>query len=229
MTDYGDDWERIDDGLPDDNFVRVVREDPVREGLLYAGTEGGMYVSFDAGDNWQSLDLNLPPVPITDLTIRQGDLVAATQGRGFWVLDDLPVIRQADDDLANKPLHLFAPGEVAMIRGGRAAGANEGSNPARGVTLSYYIADEQDGPLSIEILDQSGNVLRTYSSEEGEFERCITSFTDQRTAFEVEYPTLEAGMNQWTWDMRQGGLHCIEDLILYAGFKGAGGMLSSSS
>jgi len=221
VTDYGDDWERIDDGLPDENFVRVVREDPVREGLLFAGTEGGMYVSFDAGDNWQSLDLNLPPVPITDLTIRQGDLVAATQGRGFWVLDDLSIIRQANDDLANKALHLFAPGEVEMIRGGRSARANEGSNPARGVTLSYYIADEQDGPLSIEILDESGNVLRTYSNEEGEFERCITSFTDERTKFEVKYPTMKAGMNQWTWDMRRGGLNCIEDLIMYAGFNGA--------
>ena len=96
-TDYGRSWERIDQDLPQDNFVRVVREDPAREGLLYAGTEGGVFVSFDGGGSWQSLDLNLPPVPITDLTIRQGDLVAATQGRGFWVLDDLNVVRQADN------------------------------------------------------------------------------------------------------------------------------------
>ena len=221
VTDYGDDWDRIDGDLPDDNFVRVVREDPTREGLLYAGTERGMYVSFDDGDNWQSLDLNLPPVPITDLTIRQGDLVAATQGRGFWVLDDLSIIRQANDSLANKPLHLFAPGEVAMIRGGRPARANEGHNPARGVTLSYYIADEQEGPLSIEILDDSGNVLRTYSSEEGDFERCIIGNMDQRIPFEVEYPAVEPGLNQWTWDMRHGGLNCIDDVALFAGFGGA--------
>jgi photosystem II stability/assembly factor-like uncharacterized protein len=222
VTEYGDDWERIDDGLPDDNFVRVVREDPQREGLLYAGTEGGMYVSFDAGDNWQSLDLNLPPVPITDLTIRQDDLVAATQGRGFWVLDDLPVIRQANDDLADKPLHLFSPGEVAMVRGSRRpARANEGSNPSRGVTLSYYVADEQNGPLSIEIIDESGNVIRRYSSEEGDFERCIIGNMDQRIPFEVEYPTVEPGMNQWTWDMRHDGLNCIDDVALFAGFGGA--------
>jgi len=221
VTDYGEDWERIDDGLPDDKFVRVVREDPTREGLLYAGTEGGMYASFDGGDNWQSLDLNLPPVPITDLTIRQGDLVAATQGRGFWVLDDLAIIQQATSDLADKSLHLFTPGETEMIRGGRSAGTNEGSNPARGVTLSYYIADEQEGALSIEILDGAGNILRTYSSEEGEFERCIVGHTDQRTAFEVKYPTMKPGMNQWTWDMRLGGLNCIEDLMLYAGYGGA--------
>lgn len=221
ITDYGDDWERIDDGLPEDNFVRVVREDPDRAGLLYAGTEGGMFVSFDDGDNWQSLDLNLPPVPITDLTIRHDDLVASTQGRGFWVLDDLPVIRQSEDTLARKALHLFTPPETAMIPGGRSAGANEGSNPPRGVTLSYYISDEQDGPLSIEILDMAGNVIRNYSSEEGDFERCIISNMDQRIPFEVEYPPMEAGLNQWTWDMRRNGLNCIEDVKLFAGFGGA--------
>jgi len=185
-TDYGNRWRRIDSGLPTDNFVRVVREDPDRRGLLYAGTEGGMFVSFDDGSNWQSLDLNLPPVPITDLKIRQGDLVAATQGRGFWVLDDLTVVRQARDELADLPLHLFGPGEVEMIRGGRSAGANEGSNPARGVTLSYFIADEQEGPLRIEILDADGRILRSYSSEEGDFERCIIGNMDQRLPFEVE-------------------------------------------
>ena len=221
VTDYGEDWDRLDGDLPDDDFVRVVREDPARAGLLYAGTERGMYVSFDDGDNWQSLELNLPPVPITDLKIRHGDLVASTQGRGFWVLDDLPIIRQADDSLARKSLHLFSPGEVEMIRGGRSGGTNQGSNPTRGVTLTYYIADDEEGPLTIEILDLAGNVLRTYSSEESEFDRCITSFHDERTSFEVKHPTMKEGVNQWTWDMRQGGLNCIEDLILYAGFNGA--------
>ncbi|MGI9205529.1 MAG: WD40/YVTN/BNR-like repeat-containing protein [Woeseiaceae bacterium] len=221
VSDYGDDWERIDGGLPEDNFVRVVREDPDRAGLLYAGTEGGMYMSFDDGDNWQSLDLNLPPVPITDLTIRHDDLVASTQGRGFWVLDDLSVVRQSEESLARKPLHLFTPPDTAMIRGGRSAGANEGSNPPRGVTLSYYINDEQAGPLTIEILDMSGNVIRTYSSEEGDFERCIISNMDQRIPFEVEYPAAEPGLNQWTWDMRRDGLNCIEDVKLFAGFGGA--------
>ena len=94
-TDYGRRWKRIDEGLPQDTFVRVVREDPLRPGQLYAGTEAGMFVSFDDGDNWHSLELNLPPVPITDLSIRQDSLVAATQGRGFWVLDDLFMVRAA--------------------------------------------------------------------------------------------------------------------------------------
>jgi hypothetical protein len=180
-----------------------------------------MFASFDDGDNWQSLDLNLPPVPITDLTIRHGDLVAATQGRGFWVLDDLSIIRQANNELADKSLHLFSPGEVEMVRGRGSAAANEGSNPPHGVTLSYYIAEAQEEPLTIEILDDVGNVLRTYSSEEGDFERCILSNVDQRSPIDVKYPPVEVGMNQWTWDMRHGGLHCIEDVALFAGFGGA--------
>jgi len=219
-TEYGRHWERLDRDLPDDNFVRVVREDPEREGLLYAGTEGGMFVSFDHGVSWQSLELNLPPVPITDLTIRQGNLVAATQGRGFWVLDDLAVVRQANDDLASEPLHLFVPRATQMIRfgGGR---ANEGKNPPTGAVLSYYIADEHDGPLGIEITDADGNLVRTYSSEEGDFERCIVGNMDQRLSFTVRYPPAKQGLNQWTWDMRWNGLHCIDDVKLYAGFGGA--------
>ncbi len=93
-SDYGKSWKRIDKGLPADAFVRVVREDPAQRGLLYAGTELGMFVSYDDGGNWESLDLNLPPVPVTDLSLRQDKLVAATQGRGFWVLDDLFMVRQ---------------------------------------------------------------------------------------------------------------------------------------
>jgi photosystem II stability/assembly factor-like uncharacterized protein len=221
VTDYGRRSSKIDAGLPDDDFARVVREDPVRRGVLYAGTEGGMYVSFDDGDNWQSFDMNLPPVPITDLTIRQGNLIAATQGRGFWILDDLSVIQQLNDDLADKPLHLFAPKVTPMVRGGGSARANEGSNPARGAVLTYYIADEQDGPLSIEIADSNGSVVRTYSSEERDFEKCIISNMDQRIPFEVSYPSLKEGINQWSWDMRFTGLNCIEDVKLFAGFGGA--------
>jgi hypothetical protein len=179
-----------------------------------------MFVSFDGGANWQSLDLNLPPVPITDLTIRQGNLVAATQGRGFWVLDDLAVVQQANQDLARKPLHLYAPRATEMTRWG-GGGAGEGKNPPSGAVLSYYIADEHDGPLSIEISDADGDVVRTYSSEEGEFQRCILGNMDQRLPFEVHYPSAKPGLNQWTWDMSRDGLHCIDDVKLFAGFGGA--------
>ena len=221
LSDYGDDWDKIDDDLPEDQFIRVVREDPARQGLLYAGSEGGMFVSFDDGDNWQSLDLNMPPVPITDLKIRHNTLVAATQGRGFWVLDDLNIVHQLEPALADRPVHLFAPKPTPMVRTGGRRGANEGRNPPSGAVLSYYVADEQDGPLTIRIDDADGNHVRSYSSEEGDFERCILSNMDQRIPFEVHYPKLEQGINQWAWDMRFTGLNCIEDVKLFAGFGGA--------
>jgi photosystem II stability/assembly factor-like uncharacterized protein len=220
-TDYGRSWRKIDGDLPDDNFVRVVREDPDRPGLLYAGTEGGMFASFDDGDNWQSLDLNLPPVPITDLTIRQDDLVAATQGRGFWILDDLSVVRQANDELAQEALHLFTPDPTPMIRGGRSSRANEGSNPPAGAVLSFYLAEEQEGPLTIDITDSDGNNVRSFSSEEGDFERCIVGNMVTRTKREITYPTTKKGLNQFVWDMRSKGLNCIDDIKLFAGFGGA--------
>ena len=221
ITDYGRRWSKIDDDLPDDNFVRVVREDPDRRGLLYAGTEGGMYISFDDGGNWQSMDLNLPPVPVTDLKIAQGDLVAATQGRGYWIFDHLSVVRQAETGLADEALHLFSPKPTEMLRAGGRGGANEGKNPPSGVVLTYYIAEEHDDPLSIDITDGAGNVVRTYSSEEGDFERCIIGNMDQRIPFEVHYPKKEAGINQWVWDMRFNGLNCLDDVKLFAGFGGA--------
>ncbi|MDH5346110.1 MAG: glycosyl hydrolase, partial [Gammaproteobacteria bacterium] len=210
-----------DSDLPGDNFVRVVREDPERRGLLYGGTEGGMFVSFDDGAHWQTMDLNLPPVPITDLTIRQGNLVAATQGRGFWVLDNLSVVRQSSADLARKAVHLFTPEPTTMMRTGGRRGDDEGANPPSGAVLSYYIADEQEGPLTIEIRDDEGGLVRSYSSEEGDFERCIVGGLDQRSSFEVKYPKHEEGLNQWAWDMRFTGLNCIEDIKLFAGFGGA--------
>jgi photosystem II stability/assembly factor-like uncharacterized protein len=220
VSDYGDRWDKIDDDLPQDNFVRVVREDPERQGLLYAGAESGMFVSFDDGDNWQSLDMNLPPVPITDLKIRQDNLIAATQGRGYWILDDLTVVRQSMEVLADEVVHLFRPKPTVLMRTGGRRGANEGANPPSGAVLSYYIADEVEGPLSIEIHDSDGNLVRDYSSEERDFERCIIGNMDQRIPFEVRYPAHEEGLNQWGWDFRFNGLHCIDDVKLFAGFGG---------
>lgn len=221
LTDYGRRSKRIFRDLPDDNFIRVVREDPERQGLLYAGGEVSMYVSFDDGGHWQTLALNLPPVPITDLAIRQNDLVAATQGRGIWVLDDLSALRQVQNDMADKPLHVFAPGPVEIIKGRIRPRDFEGMNPPRGVVLNYHIRDEHEGPLTIEITDSDGNNVRSYSSEEGDFERCIAGNMDQRLPFEVEYPPKEQGANKWVWDLRRDGLNCIDDIRLFEGFAGA--------
>jgi len=227
LTDFGRRSKRIDKGLPDDNFIRVVREDPERQGLLFAGGEVSIYVSFDDGNHWQSLGFNLPPVPVTDLAIRQNNLVAATQGRAFWILDDLSILRQMRNDILDKPLHIFNPIPVEMIKSSESSKAPEdktppeGKNPPRGVVLHYYIRDEQESPLTIEIIDSNGNNVRTYSSEEGDFEKCIIANMDQRLPFEVEYPPKEQGINKWTWNMRRNGLHCIKDIRLFEGFAGA--------
>jgi len=219
-TDYGKHWKRIDKGLPADAFVRVVREDPAQRGLLYAGTELGMFVSYNDGEDWQSLDLNLPPVPITDLSLRQDKLVASTQGRGFWVLDDLFVVRQAEDGFAGKDLQLFTPGNAELSNSSGRAGQFEAANPATGVTLYYYLADDFEEALSIDILDKDGNTVRSYSSEEGDFERCKISNMDPRLPFKLKYPAAEKGLNKWTWDMKRQGLKCTENITLFAGFDG---------
>jgi photosystem II stability/assembly factor-like uncharacterized protein len=221
-TDYGQRWKRIDAGLPKDSFVRVVREDPAQQGLLYAGTEAGMFVSYNDGGAWQQLQLNLPPVPVTDLKIRQDTLVAATQGRGFWVLDDLFVVRQGGAGFDGDALHLFAPDTAAMIRGeGWGAGDFEGSNPPRGVSLYYFVDEKTEDPLQIEILDAEGGVVRTYSSEETDFERCLKANEDPRRPLKLEYPPKEPGLNKWVWDLHRDGVQCIEDVALFAGFGGA--------
>ena len=221
LTNYGNKSARLDGDLPRDSFIRVVREDPERNGLLYAGGETGMYISFNDGKNWQSLKLKLPPVPVTDLMIRNDDLVAATQGRGFWVLDDLSPLRQMHADLIDEPLHMFTPAPVEMIRAVRGRSEIAGKNPPRGVVLNYYIRDELEGPLTIEINDSNGNLVRRYASEEGDFERCILGNKDQRLPFDVKFPPKEKGANKWVWDMRRDGLHCIDDVKLFEGFAGA--------
>jgi len=219
-TDYGKRWKRIDKGLPEDAFVRVVREDPTQRGLLYAGTELGMYVSYNDGGEWESLDLNLPPVPITDLALRQNTLVASTQGRGIWVLDDLLVVRQAVGDFSNDALHVFTPGTAELRDSSGRAGLFEAANPATGVTLYYHLNADLEGPLSIDILDDAGNTVRTYSSEEGDFERCKISNMDPRLPFKLKYPAAKKGLNKWTWDLKRQGLKCTENITLFAGFDG---------
>jgi hypothetical protein len=224
-TDYGKRWSRIDNGLPEDAFVRVVREDPARPGLLYAGTELGMFVSYDSGDNWQSLQLNLPPVPITDLSIRQDRLVAATQGRAFWVLDDLFVVREAAGNPVDESLYVFNPGTISKVNRRGSAGDFEGANPENGVPVYYYLADApgtdgEEAPLTIEILDSAGKVIRSYSSEERDFDRCRIANTDPRSPFELEYPSVKKGLNVWYWDFRRDGIACIEDIAMYSGFYG---------
>jgi photosystem II stability/assembly factor-like uncharacterized protein len=220
-TDYGRRWARIDKGLPDDTFVRVVREDPVHRGLLYAGTEAGMFVTFNDGADWQSLDLNLPPVPITDLTIRQNTLVASTQGRGFWVLDDLSLIYQMEAGQAAQPLFLLAPATVEMARRGGDGGAFGGANPPAGAQIRYHLAEEVEGELTIEIRDAAGRPVRRYTSEQTPHQDCLVANMDLRSPFTLSFPAKDAGMNRWSWDLREDDFPCIEDIAQWVGYSGA--------
>jgi photosystem II stability/assembly factor-like uncharacterized protein len=221
-TSHGEAWQRIDTGLPDGTFVRVVREDPVVQGLLYAGTEKGMFVSFDDGAAWQPFDLNLPAVPITDLRAREDGLAVATQGRAMWVLDDLWAVRQASNDFADDALHLYTPPTWAMGKPRSRPRDFEGANPSPHVPLYYVIRDEvkEDTELTIEIVDASGTVIRTMSSKEGDQDRCEKRNEDPRRPIEQEYAPAEQGFNRWTWDMHSEDVPCVDDILLNGGYSG---------
>jgi photosystem II stability/assembly factor-like uncharacterized protein len=163
--DHGASWRLLTDGrngIPDDHPVRVVREDPDREGLLYAGTEFGMFVSFDEGAHWQTLQQNLPRTPISDLRVHRQDLVVATQGRSFWILDDLTPLHAMRDAIRDQALHVFQPRDATLARF-RAVGGNRAPEvPPRGVVLSYWIGDAVTGDVEIRVLDASGTVIRHF-------------------------------------------------------------------
>ena len=187
--DYGRRWTRIVDGIPDSDWVRVVREDPARPGLLYAGTQTSAYVSFDDGQNWQSLQFNLPHVPVTDLQVNDGDLIAATEGRAFWILDDLSVLRQASADSTRAGFHLYQPQatERVQVRGfGRSGGLGE--NPPTGSLIHYGFAeapDTEESSVLLEVLTADGGVLNSYSPGTGDGKI-----------------TTKAGLNRFVWDWR---------------------------
>jgi photosystem II stability/assembly factor-like uncharacterized protein len=170
-TDYGKTWKKIDAGIPDGAFTRVIREDTERRGLLYAGTETGMYVSFDDGERWQPLQLNLPVVPITDLAVhrRERDLVVATQGRSFWVLDDLTVLQQMSDAMraGQGEALLLKPENTYRFQGGGGQPlpptATIGANPPAGVSVYYYLKGRPTTDLTLEFLDPSGKSIRKYT------------------------------------------------------------------
>jgi photosystem II stability/assembly factor-like uncharacterized protein len=170
-NDYGRTWKKITRGIPDSSFTRVIREDPNRRGLLYAGTETGMYVSFDDGENWQTLQLNLPVVPIADLVIHKDSrqLVAATQGRSFWILDNLAVLHQMPEAANASNAFLFKPEDVYRMQGGGGTPlpptATIGQNPANGATVYYYLKSKPTGIVTLEFLDASGKSIRKFTSK----------------------------------------------------------------
>jgi len=222
-TNYGKSWKRINKGLPIDTFTRVIREDTERAGLLYAGTEAGLFVSYNSGKDWQSLRANMPPVPITDLTMRHGKLVVATQGRGFYILDDASTLRQLDKKVGDEKLTVYTPGKVKMTPSAWSwdGDVHQAKNPSHGVNIAYRLGKNVKGPLTLDIIDGKGILIRHYSSEESDFDRCVKNNMAPRLTYELEYPSVNKGLNNWVWDMRQGGMTCIDNVKIFSGFLGA--------
>lgn len=207
--DSGKTWRRITNGLPAGVYVQTVKEDPQRRGLLFAGTELGVFVSFDDGDHWQSLQLNLPPVSMRDLAVHEDDLIVATHGRGYWVLDDITALRQITDEVANASAFLFRPADAVSVPPGSDNGTPQprdeplAENPPNDAMIDYYLKSAAQGPVTLEILDPSGETIRRYSSEDR------TPPVDPSTLNIPAFwrPTPEplsaaAGMNRWVWDLR---------------------------
>ncbi len=214
--DYGQSWTLITNGIPEDAFVRVVREDPERKGLLYAGTEIGAFLSFDDGEHWQSLQLNLPVVPIHDMVVKDDDLVVATHGRSFWILDDLTPLQQISPEVAASEMFLFQPRPGYRLRGGGFAAPGLGQNPPSGSVIYYYFKNKPDTPVTLAFEDAQGNLIRRFSSDtEAEPTRPERGrFFGGMGSTQV---SAEAGMNRFVWDMCYPGAEEVPGAVLWGG------------
>lgn len=200
-TDYGKTWKRITDGINSEHFTRVLREDPKQKGLLYAGTETGMYISFNDGKNWQPFQLNLPIVPITDLTIKDNNLIVATQGRSLWIIDDLTVLHQLYSSFSegNK---LFKPKDTyRMSAGYRTGSKTAGTNHPNGVMTYFDLNkyDKENDEVSLTFFNQKGDTINSFSTK-----------NKKKNTLEVK-----EGMNQFVWDMTYDGAEKLDDMILW--------------
>jgi photosystem II stability/assembly factor-like uncharacterized protein len=236
-TNYGKTWVKITNGIPDGAYTRVVREDAERKDLLYAGTETGLYISYDGGNQWMAFQLNLPNSPITDLKLHQGDLLASTAGRAFWILDDIGLIRQYNPSISDKnEMYLYKPEDVFRVSGGSqldrvvseepagpAPTGTAGTNPATGAVIYYQLPSKLDSAteLTLEILDAGNNLIRKYSNK-----------PDPKF---VAYPggpkadallNTKGGLNRFVWDLRYTTLPGVTGVYIegsYAGHKVAPG------
>jgi len=218
-SDYGKTWTKLTAGIPENTFVRAVREDPARNGLLYAGTETGVFVSFNDGAQWQPLQLNLPTTPIHDLAVKNNDLVVATHGRSFWILDDLTPLQQWNEKTAAADAHLFTPRSVFRVRGGgrgAGAGAVTGQNPPGPAVFHYSLKSAVKDEITLEILDAQGASVRKFSSKE--------PAAAGPPAGEAPGPptrrdrlTTEAGLNRFVWDLRFDNATNVPGAVLWGG------------
>ncbi len=215
-TNHGQTWVRIDEGFGENEFVRVIREDPERPELLYAGTERGLYLSFDGGGSWEKPRFNLPDAPILDLTTRDNDLIVATSGRAFWILDDLGALQQTNgampDDLTiyePKPTYRYS------LSSGGGPESGEGQNVASGVILDYYLPTEMDSTaLTLDVLNARGEVIRSYSSMP-EKTKSWPGGPPAATALPAE-----EGLNRFNWDLRRATLPAVDGIFVLGDYRG---------
>jgi len=198
--DYGKTWTKIVNGVANGHFARAVREDSVKEGLLFLGTEHAVYVSFDAGDSWQSIQLNLPDTPIRDLQLKNSDVVLGTHGRGFWILDDYDPLREYSDRTAVESLTLFNPHDAVRS--------------AQTAALQYYLGEEVDS-VKTEIYDSEGNlVISVIGDSIAKKETEVNPWYRTRT---TGPPTTAKGLNRWEWNLRYKGATMFEGIIIWSG------------
>jgi hypothetical protein len=206
--DFGKTWQETVNGIREGDFVRTVREDPARKGLLYAGTERGVYVSFDSGDHWQSLRLNMPVVAIHDLAVEQDDLLAATYGRSFWILDDVTPLRQFDVRAANSGARLFAPRTAVRVRRDENQDTPlppevpAGKNPPDGAILNYFLPASSTGDIRLEIYDADEKLVRSFSSADVPKAPEETPFVAEYWIAHPQPLSKAAGMHRFVWNLR---------------------------
>ncbi len=209
--DYGATWTRLGTaGIAPGHFVRVVREDPVRQGLLYAGTEYGLYASFDGGAGWQPLQLNLPVTPITDLVVHEGDLVIATQGRSFWILDDVSPLRQMTPEIAASAMHLFAPRPAVRASGVFGTGAS----------IYFSVDEEPEDAVTLEILDSGGRAVRIFSTKPASFTAEQKAAAGRRPEWSPDRLEAKAGLNRFTWNLNDEGPDLVEGARIWGATGG---------
>jgi photosystem II stability/assembly factor-like uncharacterized protein len=212
---YGKTWQKRVSGIAAEDYVRVVREDEKTPGLLFAGTESGIYMSEDDGRNWKTFRLNMPHCPITDLTFRDNDLVVATSGRSFWILDNLSCLQQGGDP--NDDIVLFTPKPSYRLSMGGRRDVNLGKNPAPGILIDYYVSENLPDSIDLvmTIQDGNGNTLRSYSSKP---DKTFKSYSGGPSKPKIL--RREKGVNRFNWDMRKEQMTGVDGRFLLGGYSG---------
>lgn len=215
-TNYGKTWTKITTGIAAEHWVRVVREDERKAGLLYAGTEGGLYTSDDYGQHWTQTQFGLPICPISDLTFRNNDLIVSTLGRAFWILDDLSALQQTEDILREEEIQLFAPRLNYRYVGGMRTGGS-GKNPMSGAVIDYFLPEKLDSAeLVLEVLDERGDVVRSYSSKK---DKAFKKYDGGPQANKL-LPNKK-GINRINWDLRRATLPGVEKVFTLGSYAGS--------